>query len=275
MFMYTNMTMTKLQVAITAFALYQQAVAFQPVAVPQHARTSLKYSSAAASLERADLGSPSDMLSISAMQQELRERGIQFSPSMDRKTLTRRVKEARKRNILYTPPPVTAETSDASSSASEGEEADLTRLRTMSIRDLREECNARQIRWGTLIEKEDLVQAIWKDTHGILPACVTELTGEELDTFSDLETLILLDVYAEYCGPCKLMAAQLEAAAEDLGDKCKVCKLDSEKFPEWASKYDVRALPTVLVLKKGQIINRLEGAFPKDKIIEAVEPYVL
>jgi thioredoxin len=262
--------MTKLATIITALALYQQqAVAFQPVAAPLHRAVSwLEYSSSSSSHQ--DIGS----MKIAALQAELQERGIQVSASSDRDELAQRVAEARDRKIYYVPP--SASTESSVSASQEGEEdQDLTRLRAMSIRDLREECNTRQIRWGTLIEKEELVQAIWKDIQGILPTCsVSELSGEELDKFFDLETPMLLDVYAQYCGPCKLMAAQLEAAAAELGDKCKICKLDSEKYPDWASKFNVRALPTVLVIKKGEVINRLEGAFAKDKIIEAVGPYV-
>lgn len=59
--------------------------------------------------------------------------------------------------------------------------------------------------------------------------------------------------------------------AEELGSKCRVAKLDSDKHPEWAGRYQVQGLPTTLLIHKGQVQGRLEGAFMKDKLLELAQ----
>jgi thioredoxin 1 len=165
----------------------------------------------------------------------------------------------------------------------EEENEELDELRAMSVRDLREECNKRLIRWGTFRDQEELVQAIWKDMLGSLtfsvsgviqPGKVAKLTGEQLDQEVAHAGILLLDVFAPWCGPCKLMSPHLEAAAAELGGKCRVAKIDCEKYPESVAKYKIKGLPTVLVMKQGMIIDRLEGAFAKENIVQVVRPHV-
>ena len=108
------------------------------------------------------------------------------------------------------------------------------------------------------------------------PGEVALLTGEQLDSelMASSETPILLDVFATWCGPCKMIAPHVKAAAAELGCQCRVAKIDCERYPEWASKFKVQGLPTVLVLKHGKEMRRLEGAFAVDKLVEAVQPHL-
>lgn len=70
------------------------------------------------------------------------------------------------------------------------------------------------------------------------------------------------------------MAPELEKVADELGYKCRVAKLDSDQHPAWAGRYEVQGLPTTLLIHKGQVQDRLEGAFTKDKLLELAQPYL-
>jgi thioredoxin 1 len=215
-----------------------------------------------------DIGS----LRTNEIQKELNLRGISYQDYYNKEGLIQRLADARD---VATTTTVMVE---------EEENEELEELRAMRVRDLREECNKRLIRWGTFRDQEELVQAIWKDTQGSLtfsvsgaiqPGKVAQLTGEQLDQeVANSGTPILLDIFATWCGPCKIMSPHLEAAAAELGGKCRVAKIDCEKYPEWAAKYKIKGLPTVLVMKQGMIIDRLEGAFAKEKIVQVVQPHI-
>jgi thioredoxin len=128
------------------------------------------------------------------------------------------------------------------------------------------------------------VQAIWKDMQEVAsfsvsgalrPGKVSDISGEQLDEeMTSHETPILLDVYATWCGPCKMMAPEMEKVAEELGSKCRVAKLDSDHHPEWAGRYKIQGLPTTLLIHKGQVQGRLEGAFMKDKLLELAQQHI-
>ena len=71
-----------------------------------------------------------------------------------------------------------------------------------------------------------------------------------------------------------MMAPQLKEAAQELGDKVRVGKLDSDKYPAISQQLEARGLPTVLVLNGDQQLQRIEGAMMKDQILQFVEPYI-
>ena len=83
------------------------------------------------------------------------------------------------------------------------------------------------------------------------------------------------DVYATWCGPCKLMAPFLEEAASELGDKVRVAKMDSDENPEWSGKLRVQGLPTVIVFdgETGKELERVEGALMKDQLVQLASKY--
>ena len=91
------------------------------------------------------------------------------------------------------------------------------------------------------------------------------------DNFKEevLETsgLILIDCYADWCGPCKMMAPILEEIAEERQD-VKVCKVNVDEQPELASEFGIMSIPTLVVMKNGKIVQRVSGARPKEAILE-------
>ena len=80
---------------------------------------------------------------------------------------------------------------------------------------------------------------------------------------------VLLDFFASWCGPCRMVAPILDEIAEERED-IKVCKVDIDEQPELASRYRVMSVPTLMVLKNGQIMEQSIGAKPKHQILAMV-----
>lgn len=77
---------------------------------------------------------------------------------------------------------------------------------------------------------------------------------------------VLLDFFAVWCGPCKMIAPVLDEIAEERED-IKVCKVNVDEEPELAAKYQVMSIPTLFVIKDGQVVNQSLGAKPKAQIL--------
>ena len=79
---------------------------------------------------------------------------------------------------------------------------------------------------------------------------------------------VLVDFWAEWCGPCKQIAPALEQIADELGANVTVAKLNIEESPTTPSRYGVRGIPTMMLFKDGQMASMKVGAMPKQKILE-------
>ena len=77
---------------------------------------------------------------------------------------------------------------------------------------------------------------------------------------------VLVDFWASWCGPCRMVAPILEEIAAERSD-VKVCKINLDEEPELASRYKVMSIPTLLVVKEGQVVNQAVGARPKSQIL--------
>ena len=77
---------------------------------------------------------------------------------------------------------------------------------------------------------------------------------------------VLVDFWASWCGPCRMVAPILEEIAAERSD-VKVCKINVDEEPELASRYKVMSIPTLLVVKEGQVVNQAVGARPKSQIL--------
>ena len=82
---------------------------------------------------------------------------------------------------------------------------------------------------------------------------------------------VLVDFWAEWCGPCLMIAPALEEIAGDIGDKVDIVKLNIDENPEAPGKYGVRGIPTMILFKGGQVAATKIGALPKSKLKEWVE----
>ncbi len=82
---------------------------------------------------------------------------------------------------------------------------------------------------------------------------------------------VLVDFWAEWCGPCKQIAPALEDLSNDMGDRVRVVKVNIDENPMTPSKYGVRGIPTMMLFKDGEVSAMKVGALPKSKIYEWVE----
>lgn len=77
---------------------------------------------------------------------------------------------------------------------------------------------------------------------------------------------VLVDFFATWCGPCKMVSPLLEQVSEEMGDKIKIGKLDIDQSPELASKYGVMSIPTFIMFKDGKEVAKNVGSMPKSGI---------
>jgi len=94
-----------------------------------------------------------------------------------------------------------------------------------------------------------------------------------MSKFSELinqDTPVLVDFYAEWCGPCKMMSPILKQVKDSLGDRVSIIKIDVDKNQALAAKYQVRGVPTMLLFKKGKQVWRQSGVLQKDEIINVI-----
>jgi thioredoxin 1 len=84
-------------------------------------------------------------------------------------------------------------------------------------------------------------------------------------------TPVVVDFWAEWCGPCKMIAPHLEALASEMGEQVKVVKVNIDDNPLTPTKYGVRGIPTLMLFKDGAVAATKVGALPKTKLVEWVQ----
>jgi len=84
---------------------------------------------------------------------------------------------------------------------------------------------------------------------------------------------VLVDFFADWCGPCKTLAPILEQAKADLGDKVKIVKIDVDRNQAVAEKFQVRGVPTLILFKKGEQLWRQSGVVPKANLVELINSH--
>lgn len=84
---------------------------------------------------------------------------------------------------------------------------------------------------------------------------------------------VLVDFYADWCGPCKMLAPILKDAKASLGDAVKIVKIDVDKNEALAAKYQVRGVPTLILFKNGEQLWRQSGVIQKEEIIKIIQSH--
>ena len=101
---------------------------------------------------------------------------------------------------------------------------------------------------------------------------VTESNFEEEVVNSDIP--VLVDFWAEWCGPCKMIAPILDEIAKEYGEKLKICKIDVDSNPEIAPKFGIRGIPTLIMFKDGNAESTKVGAVSKSQLVEFVDEVI-
>lgn len=86
---------------------------------------------------------------------------------------------------------------------------------------------------------------------------------------------VLVDFWAEWCGPCKMIAPAVDAIAEEYSSKLKVLKVNVDKEPTLAGLYGVMSIPTLILFKNGEVVEQITGALPKQKIVDRISPHLV
>lgn len=103
-------------------------------------------------------------------------------------------------------------------------------------------------------------------------------TKQQFNSFEDLlsssDVPVLVDFYAEWCGPCKMMATILEQVNAQMNGRIKVVKINTEKYPGLASEHQIAALPTLVMFKNGQMVDRVEGVVTAPQLLQRLQSFI-
>ena len=87
-------------------------------------------------------------------------------------------------------------------------------------------------------------------------------------------TTVLVDFWAEWCGPCKVIGPIIDEIADEMKSKLKVVKVNVDDSQELAMKYGIMSIPTLLIFRNGEAVDQLVGVMPKAQLVSKLKPYL-
>jgi thioredoxin 1 len=101
-----------------------------------------------------------------------------------------------------------------------------------------------------------------------------EITDANFDEITNTDKPVLVDFWAEWCGPCKMIGPVVEELASDYEGKAIIAKVDVDSNPNTSAKFGIRSIPTLLVLKNGKIVEKQVGAVPKSVLTQKLDAHL-
>ncbi len=101
-----------------------------------------------------------------------------------------------------------------------------------------------------------------------------ELTAQTFDVTIQGNAVVLVDFWAPWCGPCRMVGPYIDQIAEAYAGKAAVCKVNVDECPEIAARYGVSTIPTVMVFHQGKLVERAVGARPKKAFEQMLDQYL-
>ncbi len=98
-----------------------------------------------------------------------------------------------------------------------------------------------------------------------------------METFNDViseDRPVLVDFFATWCQPCKMLHPVLEQLKDTLGDRVRIIKVDVDKYGQTAAQYGIQAVPTLMLFRKGQILWRQSGVMSKADLLAVIDPHL-
>jgi len=102
----------------------------------------------------------------------------------------------------------------------------------------------------------------------------TNLTDAMFDDFVRGNRLVVVDCWAEWCGPCRMIAPVIEQLAKEFAGKVFFGKLNVDQNPATAARFRIMSIPTLLIMKNGTLVDTIVGAVPRDYIVQRLQPHL-
>ncbi len=101
-----------------------------------------------------------------------------------------------------------------------------------------------------------------------------QITDANIEEVLKTDQLVIIDFWAEWCGPCKMVGPIIEQISEEYKERVTVGKLDVDNNDDTTSKYGIRNIPTILFIKNGEVVDKVVGAGPKNMFTDKIEKFL-